>query len=256
MPERRDEEYFKECFSKWLRTKYRNVTPAWERVPEDRQPPDYRLQLGDRKYAVEVTRIAKTSDITAQCSFNDIRTEIEDKARRAGVLKEFYMLSFYPPVATSATLRNAIREKALHYISAHRGDETAELQVIVPDDRNRMLRRVAIEKVGSGRDVLVCQPGPSCRIMGQADTDVAPLVRAAVERKKRRLDEVGETAPRILVLGHDCPTPNQAAYGQYLPQLQEDGLLGGFAAVFVAISDVDGEMLYESQGCFPPRGEK
>ncbi|MBN2466087.1 hypothetical protein JXD38_10755 [candidate division WOR-3 bacterium] len=256
MPERKDEEYFKECFSKWLRTKCQNVTPVWERVPEDRQPPDYRLQLGDRKYAVKVTRIAKTSEITAQCSFNDIRTEIEDEARRTGVLKGFYILSFYPPVATSATLRKAIREKALHYISAHRGDEAANLQVIVPDDRDRIQRRVAIQKLGTGKDALICQPGAVCRIVDEVDTEIAPLVQAAVARKQRRFDEVGELSPRILLLGHDYPVPNLAVYEKCLSQLQAGGLLRDFAAVFLAITDAHGEMLYEAAGCFPSRRQQ
>ena len=257
MPERKDESYFCRSLARWLSFRYPNLEQNWRYEPNGRDTtPDYGLKLGGREYAVEVTRIAKTSDITAQYSFSDLCKEIESEARTAGVLNGIHRLLFYPPVATSVATMNVIRHKVLDYISAHRDDAAAALLVIVSDDRDRMQRRVAIEKVGTGKDVLICQPGSVCWIVDEVDTEIAPLVQAAVARKQRRFDEVGELSPRILLLGHDCPVPDLAVYEKGLSQLQAGGLLRDFAAVFVAITDVHGEMLYEAAGCFPTRQQQ
>ncbi len=256
MIERKDEAFFRKSLERWLSVEYPDLAQEWRYEPNGQSTPDYQLTLGDRKYAIEVTRIAERSAVTALFSFKDLCREVEDEAGAAGVLSGCHILSFYSPVAMSTALRNSIREKAMQYMTAHRDDEAADVLVIVADDRDRMQRRVAIQKLGTGKDALICQPGAVCRIVDEVDTEIAPLVQAAVARKQRRFDEVGELSPRILLLGHDYPIPDLAVYEKCLSQLQAGGLLRDFAAVFLAITDAHGEMLYEAAGCFPSRQQQ
>jgi hypothetical protein len=53
MPDRKDERFCRECLSRWLTDKYPKLKQEWEPVKQD--PPDYRLRIGSRDYAVEVT---------------------------------------------------------------------------------------------------------------------------------------------------------------------------------------------------------
>jgi hypothetical protein len=253
MPERKDEAHCCKSLSRWLSEKYPGIVPEWQYEPHGRRIPDYRLRLGDREYAVEVTRIASGSEITAFFSFRNLGQEIESVARDAGILKGYYILSFYPPVEEFGERKRDIQRKALEYVSAHRDDETAALEVILPDGRNRLRRQVAIQKMGLDGDALQCLPGGRAYRNPEAHAMVTDALRDAIGRKHRLFEQVKETLPRILLLVHGLPLPDSVPYRLCLQPLASEGLLDGFAAVYLALTDETGDMIHESADCFPPR---
>ena len=253
MSEREEEAYCRESFSRWLSVKYPGAVREWQYEPQGRRIPDYRLRLGDREYAVEVTRLSVEFEITAFFSFKTLAQEIESAARSAGVLKGRHILAFYPPVTEFGKRRKDIRRKVLEYMSTHRDDETAEAEVILPDGRNRLPRRVAIQKMDLGGDALLCLPGGAAYREPELHAKVTDALRDAIGRKHHLFEQVKETLPRILLLGNGLPVPDAIPYRLCLQPLASEGMLDGFAAVFLALADRTGDMLHESTGSFPPR---
>jgi len=253
MSEREEEAYCRESFSRWLSVKYPDAVREWQYEPHGRRIPDYRLRLGDREYAVEVTRVTVESEITAFFSFKTLGQEIENAARDADVLKGRHILTFYPPVTEFGKRKKDIQRRVLEYMSTHRDDETAAVEVILPDSRNKLPRRVAIQKMGLGGDALMCLPGGSAHREPELNAKVTDALRDAIGRKHHLFEQVRETLPRILLLGHGLPVPDAIPYRLCLQPLASEGMLDGFAAVFLALTDQTGDMLHESTGSFPPR---
>jgi hypothetical protein len=56
------------------------------------------LTLGDREFAVEATEVVVGAEVTAYFSFQSLQLELTSAARRAGVMRDRFIVSYYPPV--------------------------------------------------------------------------------------------------------------------------------------------------------------
>ena len=257
MAERPSEIRCKESLTRWLRLRYPDETPDWEYEPEGRNRiPDYRLTFVGRDYAAEAHMITLSSEVTAFHAFREMGQEIELEARRTGGLIGQFMLSYYPPVTLSRARRKSIREKALHYMAAHATDAEAMPVELLPHRRRPVFRRVVIKKVGIEKDALLCIQGGRAIRHAELETKATECLRDAITRKLRLFEKAQEARPRVLTLDDGLYLPSAVTYGSCLQRLPGEGLLDSFAAVFLAHSSGEGEMLHESSSCFPPRARR
>jgi hypothetical protein len=97
---RRDEEFAKEAFSRFLTT--RHSTPLqWG---PGAQPPDFWLDVAERRFAVEVTQAMESFDVGpivltergANAALRQAVQQLEYEAREAGLLRGFYHIHVCP----------------------------------------------------------------------------------------------------------------------------------------------------------------
>jgi len=238
MPDRKDERFCKECFSHWLTEKYPKLKQEWEPVKQD--PPDYRLRIGSRDYAVEVTRISMPHT-SALYSITALTKEVKAEAKIRGELSGVYVILYSPPSASYRFHRREMKQRAIAYIAATAAHDTATERPLLDDDGHRIL---SIRKLAKGNDMVgqVLSPGAS----RDEGLEFTTTLRRVIERKRNRFRRVGVQDPAVLLLGHDHPPFEVEDYRSCITELVQQGVLDGWAAVFLAYSHETGDMLFSS----------
>jgi len=240
MPEREDERFCRGCLSRWLTVKYPQLEQDWE--PVKRDPPDYRLRLGPRDYAVEVTRVSMPHTSVLYCAAALTR-EVEAEAKAIGNLSGTYVLEYSPPSADHRFRRNAMKQKALEYIAA-----TAAYDVDMAGSQLDAQGFLHIRKVAKGGDMV--EQVMSLDASRREGTVFRSTLRRVVERKRDRFRRVGVQGPAVLLLGHDYPPFEVQDYRDCAAVLAQEGVLDGWTAIFLAFGIARGDVLY-STGGFP-----
>jgi hypothetical protein len=244
MPDRKDERFCRECLSHWLTEKCPQLKQEWEPVKQD--PPDYRLRIGSRDYAVEVTRISMPHT-SALYSITALTKEVETEAQTRGELSGVYVLLYRPPSASFRFHRREMKQKALAYISATVTQHTASEHPLLDDEGHCIL---SIRKLAEGKDMVgqVLSPGAS----RHEGLEFKTTLRRVIERKRDRFRRAGVQGPAVLLLGHDYPPFEVEGYRSCVTELVQQGGLDGWAAVFLAYSREIGDMLFSSPPGFAP----
>jgi hypothetical protein len=140
-----------------------------------------------------------------------------------------------------------MRQKALVYIAATAAQDTASEHPLLDDDGRRIL---SIQKLAKGKDMVghVLSPGAS----RHEGLEFRTTLRRAIERKSDRFRRVGVEGPAVLLLGHDYPPFGVDDYRNCITELVQQGVLDGWAAVFLAYSQEIGDMLFSSTPGFAP----
>ena len=113
MPKRKDEEEAKDCFKSYLLDRF-NLKTNWEDGPKNKAP-DYYMQLGDTRFAVEVTTLS-SKDLDYRHSLKKLAKDIEKKTQQQGILKGCYAIEFSHKFTDFKKDRKLIQKKALKYI--------------------------------------------------------------------------------------------------------------------------------------------
>ena len=151
---RHDEEFAKEAFSRFLATRY--TSPSWWEPGS--QPPDFWLDVGGRRFAVEVTQVMESIDVGqhtltnqgANAALRRTVQQLEHEARTAGLLRGFYHVHVCPLPQLRSILQD-LRARLFAYLQS-----TAALPVAAPEELwlGRDGQRWTVEKLHQERDAL------------------------------------------------------------------------------------------------------
>ncbi|MDE3090782.1 MAG: hypothetical protein KGJ80_15510, partial [Chloroflexota bacterium] len=134
---RSDEEFCRSEFDKFLRESLGKTSIVWEEVAQSSEPPDYYLQLGDYRFAVEVTSIRETIKITPSpltatglsAASKKFVESIEKSAVDEGILTGMYVVTL-EPMDAFAEVKNLIAERILSYVRSTKDLLVAQRQVV------------------------------------------------------------------------------------------------------------------------------
>ncbi len=128
MPLKRQEEFCRDEFDRWLKDQLPGTSISWA---DGSEPPDFWLSLNGRKYAVEVTRILCEDDRAVTASLWGVVADTEDEARKAGKLSGTYVVEFAGPIKTFPKWRDELKARILDYakwtasLQKHPGEDIA-----------------------------------------------------------------------------------------------------------------------------------
>lgn len=138
MKKRYDEEIAKSAFTKFLNTRPERYTITWEAVPQEFEPPDYYINIGGMRYAVEVTAIfdqieidSKTySSIEISSSLRAFIEELEARVKSKNMLTGAYAVGL-SPLSNFPDRREELLTKLLNYIERTQDLVKAEEEVVI-----------------------------------------------------------------------------------------------------------------------------
>ncbi len=114
MPLKKQEEFCRDEFAQWLKSRYPKASITWQ---SGHERPDFWFVIDGIKYAVEVTRIVDEHDRTVTASLWSVVDSAEEKAREEGDLSGTYVVEFSGPIKTFRNWQNALKERILEYVS-------------------------------------------------------------------------------------------------------------------------------------------
>lgn len=198
---RRFEETTKASFDDLLKRLLPTKTIVWEEVPQAHEPPDWYLQVGTDRYAVEATSISRHySTQTGEkpensiiATLNRFVKEIEVTAIKEGSLSGGYIISLCT-IPNFSKVKGKIREKILNYIQCTRNVSVADCcNVWEANDWPIKIQKIKgqpnfVEFTFSGDPMLECE----------IKERLFKLLATSIEAKKERLKHILE--PIILLV--------------------------------------------------------
>jgi hypothetical protein len=205
---RSDEELCKAQFDSFIKQFFSPQRMIWEEIPQQDEPPDYYLLLGDTKFAVEVTTLMELVSVGTLSSlprfqivrfFEQFVGKIEEIAKNEGYLRGYYLVSFSAPIEDFSAVHDKVRDRLLEYIRNTSHVETAPFQClferVVPQQRPQ---ECGIQKLGS-RPVRIVSGAPVwAKWEGEAAEGIYSLLHEILNIKMHKLADIGE--PIILLL--------------------------------------------------------
>ena len=172
-----------------------------EREPDD--PPDFWLHIDGRIFAAEVTSIVTGQGYLAQCK--KLKTSIQEKAQKAGVLNGFYVLTIKrnPELPKKASSEwSSLIDMAVSVMAANKGASSTEISYLQEDSHGRL----GIEKVSDERTAVGLCYIPECKWEGEAQEELAALIQDAVVSKRSKLEKKGvpQQYPDSILLLYDA----------------------------------------------------
>jgi hypothetical protein len=189
-------------------------------------------------------------ETSAVYSIHALCEECQEEAKSRRILHGTYVLAYDLPTPDFRFHRRDMKMKALEYISASSAQETTPASILLENDEREVL---SILKLRSDEDMIYTAVSLDSKSEAHEVLIFNAAIRSAVARKLELFGQVNEPAPRVLLLGHDYPPFDIEAYRRCISTIAAEGKLQDLAAVFLAFSDEQGDMIHESAGCFPPR---
>lgn len=118
---RQHEEFTKSAFDTLLKRLFPPTAVLWEEVPQSKEPPDWYLQIGSDRYAVEATSIhistlsGQMSSVRISAALHQFINQIEATAIKEGILTGTYAVSLCP-IPDFPTVKEMLRQRLLDYI--------------------------------------------------------------------------------------------------------------------------------------------
>ena len=191
-----------QSLEKHLRDRLPHEFIEWRRAPRDGPPPDFWMRVGERDFAVEVTRLVEVlrdgrhhlSAIGYWEGLRRLANRVEEKARGQRLLKGIYILSAaQTPTLPPGRNPKAFMEACISYIrdTADKAGPQPDRQVWPPNDDAVRAVRIDIYKL-SDEDASVHIGGHSVPKLGpEIIQELATLVQRALSVKRRKLDDRG-----------------------------------------------------------------
>ncbi|MCC6298064.1 MAG: hypothetical protein IT314_02110 [Anaerolineales bacterium] len=201
---REDEEYAKTSFDEYLRSKYPNIVIKWEDVPQQKEPPDYYLDLGVNKIAVEVTTLMESVDLGGEKPItfqgvinwmNKFVREVEKNALKQGYLYGTYVISFNRPIRNFGRLKQQVQSDILNYIYETRSLESAPAKIVYQAPR---LQKCTVQKVNQNTNSIYRAGPTNGKHESEAKSQITDLIVKSIHEKETKLSKVHP--PKILVL--------------------------------------------------------
>ena len=192
MPLKKQEEFCRDEFDRWLKGQYPKVSVSWK---DGFEPPDFWLILNDQEYAVEITRLVDERDRRVTASLWHIVDNAEVKAREANNFFGTYVVRFTGPIKTFKNWRNTLKDKIFEYVRQTVLLQTHSGENIVVNDQTLC----HIQKLDPGGATIGCT-GPNNGGGWEEDIrrDLRVLLKEAFSKKTKKLNKINH--PKVLVL--------------------------------------------------------
>lgn len=200
------------------------------------EPPDYWLEVGGTKYAVEMTSIVDSFDIAGEkysepgvdAALWSLVADIDSEANQKGILFGTYIITFHLPVPNLRREKRAITKRAIDYTKSTATDASPASETLWDSD----LESCVIKKVSSeGKKVYPFGPGRGA-FESQAAIEACKLLKTALFQKKAKLRNIQQ--PIIIVI-HDlyALAPREAYYQCHF----EPNELESFVGIYISVPD-------------------
>jgi len=238
-----DEEYCKRVFDNYLRHDTSIETSDWEDVEQKDEPPDYRLTVDGKHYAVEVTILMSNLDsegvnqpyAAMLKSIDNLKDRIQKEAENLGLLDGAYTISINKPIPAFRERHGTIAEKALSYMQSHLGSKDAAERVIFMEGRIR----ASIKKTQSNRRYVAINGSTLIKWEGDAADEFLSILNCAVETKMRKMAKLKEDKILLLYDGYHL-----APKAQVMKCASRINAIQAFAMIYVVNADDSGFLLY------------
>ena len=231
------EEPSKLAFDRYLREVCKVASLEWEPGPGRYLRPDRYLAVAGVRYAVEMTSTHTTSESTSgepiplethRATLMRFAEDAERSARGRGVLRGYYLIHSYRPIADFTRKRESLLALVANYIEQTKEPDSAPAGVF--DPRSRLSGFIWKLKVAPDR---VEYSGGSCGAFeGEASENTTHFVRAALCKKVEKYRGDNHTDPRILLIWNTYPLAERASFepAKALPEL------AAFHSVFIILN--------------------
>lgn len=245
-----DELFCKDSFDDHLKGHLGVTNTDWQRVPRGQDPPDFYLALGNRSFAVEVTRTEVMQDTalgagqvrkqTYLSTHVEMVKEVEQAAKESGTLNGTYAILFRSPLTAShfSKVKKTILEKLLDYIRQTQQMASSPSRPVFCKDSPACW----IEKLHNQSDK-VCEvfQGFAWVESPEVTDEVCRMLQHAVDDKKRKFEAKGESLPRILLLLNTYDFASPAMYKDCIHRISDADF---FHSIFVVWHDGSGFIVY------------
>jgi len=248
MPKRKDEELAKDCFKSYLLDRF-DLKTNWEDGPknEANEVPDYYMQLGDTRFAVEVTTLS-SKDLDYIHSLEKLAKDIEKKARQQGILKGHYAIRFGHRFTDFKKDKKLIREETLKYIETTKFLRKTKEHSIIRKERFQICKIFKTQAKGNKVFWAVIPP------MEWIDSPefkerVRSILQNRIFVKKQKLRNID--LPKILLLLHKVVYIEPEHYKEYVMGLESVEV---FHSIFIVKYPTNSYFLYTQEkrwGSFP-----
>lgn len=198
---RKDEEFCKVAFSLHLqRQSYKEM--EWREVSRSEEPPDYMLNIADRKFAVEITTLMEVEETggfrypsqALDISLRRFCERLERDAKKANILSGLYILGL-EPIANLKVREPGIRRRIFDYMERTKAVNISPCETLARDGINR----IDIQKWGNYKNCLapVISRGEGTW-EGEIKSAARRILYEALERKRWKLRKI--QLPKILLL--------------------------------------------------------
>jgi hypothetical protein len=193
------EEFCKDQFNQYLTNELHFTGIVWE---DGEDPPDYYVDIGGLKLAIEVTTIMESvciegrtlPSVTVTDSLWRIVEEAEKEAKNQGILHGVYTVHFRSHISNMRKKRPIIIRSILSYILQTQSVATAPEEVFELDDTYLC----AVEKLEDGANMIAPTGPDDAKWEGEIREQVCELLQARINEKVYKLRNC--TLPKALLL--------------------------------------------------------
>ncbi len=197
----KDEEFCREAFDGFLRKHLAKEEPRWDGVKQCDEPPDYYLDIGTDRFAVEVTSIvdyitvngSEKSSVGIAAGLVEFCKERGQEALDEGVLHGCYEL-FLEPMNNLGARKQEIKKRVFDYMRRTAHVKKADPEVLAQDGHNI----IQIEKWSDQPNCLEPSTSPGGVEWGSPKEEVRKLLVGVLRNKCEKLRKVSR--PWILLL--------------------------------------------------------
>lgn len=241
-----DTELFcKEAFQNFLESKLGNFDAEWERYPNGKnKPPDFKLTLGDKNYAVEMTETkillkGQIEEKTFRLSRENFVKEVQREVHELGILRGLYCVFFLMPWTIQLNkYKKKIKKQLVKYIEDTKNNESAE-EIDIKINYRIICQ---IFKMNNNLNKVFVSFADGAWPDSQENQEfVCGLLQYAICEKERLLKKESVPPPRILILYNSYPHATKKMYKNCLPNLNNKNY---FNSIFIIMSPVNGFFLY------------
>lgn len=233
----------KERFDEFLNALCPADPISWIEVPQADEPPDYCLRLGKVEYAVEVTTLMEKVTVgELRLSTRGIVNflwnlvgEVETAAKRDGVLRGAYLVSFLSPIENLREIKDTLQSDLLDYIRTTKNLTNTCQKLVL--DRGR--QRCAIEKIHDRADSVYLGGPAGTKWDGEIAEEICQLLEERIKNKSHKLRGLSQSM--ILLLYDSYRFADRQMYRNCLSQI---GSVTDFHSIFVVAGNEESFMLY------------
>ena len=242
---RKDEEFAKLQFDKFLQMASPNTRIRWEEVEQQNEPPDYHLYLNSKKFAVEVTTLMekvevgnrKLPHLAILASLWKLVDEVEATAINENYLHGAYVVRFSKPIINFKHIKEQLYQDLLIYVQSTQSKPNEPEHTVFEDGR----QKCTIEKLDNQPNYIGKMGPTGGKWEGEIVAEICDLLTERINVKKDKLKNV--VFPTILLL-HDL-------YHFAKPQMYKTCLstftyLLSFHTIFVTQSNETGFILFSA----------
>jgi hypothetical protein len=233
------EETSKAGFDAFIRVHVPASTPTW---CEGEDPPDYYLEFGGQKFAVDVSILLKQVVLgrarlrprDVRDAFVDLAREVELSAKEIGVLDGHYTVYMPRAIPNLRRVAPLLKARMLKFV-ATTGDAAAGVQ----EEFYKVAgRRCVIEKVAEYGSALLAGGPSESRWATDAEYELGELVAERIAAKAADLKRI--TIPKILVLDEQYPFAEASMYSSLARPISGTD---DFHTIYVHRRGLDGVLL-------------